>query len=35
MIYCGTSEDELKRAKRNNGDQIIGSVTEDLNKWNK
>lgn len=31
MIYCGTAEQELERAKRNKGDQIIGPVTEDLN----
>lgn len=35
MIYCGTVEDELERAKRNKGDQIIGPCTEDLNRWNK
>ena len=33
MIYCGTAEDELERAKRNKGDQVIGPTTEDLNKW--
>ena len=31
MIYCGTAEQELERAKRNKGDQIIGPTTEDLN----
>lgn len=31
MIYCGTAEQELERAKRNKGDQIIGPATEDLN----
>lgn len=32
MIYCGTAEEELERAKKNKGDNIIGPVTEDLNK---
>lgn len=31
MVYCGTAEQELERAKRNKGDQIIGPTTEDLN----
>ena len=31
MLACGTAEDELERAKRNKGDQIIGSPSEDLN----
>lgn len=34
MIYCGTSEQELDRAKRNAGDNIIGPVTENLNAKN-
>lgn len=32
MIFCGTAQEELARAKRNKGDQIIGPTTEDLNK---
>lgn len=31
MIFCGTAEQELERAKRNKGDQVIGSTTENLN----
>lgn len=31
MIYCGTVEEELLRAKSHKGDNIIGPTTEDLN----
>jgi hypothetical protein len=34
MMYCGTPAQELKRARRNKGDNKIGSFTENLNKKN-
>jgi hypothetical protein len=32
MVFCGTVEQELDRAKKNKGDNLIGPTTEDLNK---